>query len=94
MSLPTFPTENPLDPPITAPVTSTGAETSLFKPNLFGSLPTSLFMRVHQAASAVTAPISPIEDDLGETGQPGQSGTYLIRAKILKNGKFLVIRLR
>ena len=78
MSLPVFPTENPLDPSTTAPpVTSTGAETSLFKPNLFGSLPTSLFMRVHQAASAVTAPMSPLEDDLGETGLAGQSGNYL-----------------
>ena len=74
MSLPFAPSENPLDPQI--PVSSTGGtEASLFKPNLFGSLPTSLFMRVHQAATATAAP-SPTEEELNDSGQTtaAQSG--------------------
>ena len=37
--------------------TTSAAAASLFKPAMFGALPSSLFMRVHQAAAASTAPL-------------------------------------
>ena len=41
--------------PSTPPTSAAAA--SLFKPAMFGALPSSLFMRVHQAAAASTAPL-------------------------------------
>ena len=79
MSLP-FSPENPLVESQNSAPSSGPPEPSLFKPNLFSTLPTSLFMRVHQAASAATSQaISPSDDEEG-AGQPtavGQSADGL-----------------
>ena len=58
MSL-SFPNDPCLDPATPTSPPHPGS-TGLFKPGMFGSLPSSLFMRVHQAAAS-SAPLDPNE---------------------------------
>ena len=73
MSIP-FPSDQCMDAtsPSTPPTSSNS--TSLFKPTMFGALPSSLFMRVHQAASAAsTAPLDHA-DHVGQEAAANEGG--------------------
>ena len=52
----------------------TSSSASLFKPTMFGALPSSLFMRVHQAASAAST--APLDTDIhvGQEAANTESG--------------------
>ena len=64
MSLP-YPSDPCIDP--TRPQTPPNStSSSLFKPSMFGPLPSSLFMRVHQAATASTAPLDTTDPHIGK----------------------------
>ena len=59
MSLP-YPSDQCMDP-TRPPTPPNSSSSSLFKPSMFGPLPSSLFMRVHQAATGSTAPLEVAE---------------------------------